>query len=46
MPEAVELYVVTGVGGCRWPISFKEVQMGSASFQLKNNVPSSDSAAD
>ena len=46
MSEAVELSIVNGVGGCGWTISIKEVQMRSEYLQLKNNAPSSDSAAD
>ena len=40
------LSVVTGVGGCWWPISYRVVLMDVAFWQFSNNPPNSDSVAD
>ena len=38
--------VSTGVGGCWWPISVRDVLMDVAFWQFSNNPPNSDSVAD
>ena len=46
MPAAVELSVLSGVGGCGNPISARHVRMGAATWPLWKRAPSSASAAD
>ena len=46
MPFAVELSVCMGVTGFLWPVLWRVVWIGSASWQLLKGAPTSTSAAD
>ena len=43
---AVELLTCIGVGGCSWPISWRAMRIGTASFAARNAAPTSASIAD
>ena len=45
-PIAVELSTCIGVGGCSWPISWRAMRIGTASFAARNAAPTSASIAD
>ena len=45
-PNAVELSICIGVGGCLCPISSSRCRIGTASRELIYSAPSSASAAD
>ena len=46
IPHAVELSVITGVGGCGWPISSRAKQSSSPLQALMNKAPISASVVD
>jgi hypothetical protein len=46
IPNAVELYVRRGVGGCVWPSSVSVTLSGAPLWALRKHAPTSDSAAE
>ena len=45
-PIAVEFSTCIGVGGCSWPISWRAMRIGTASFAARNAASTSASIAD